>query len=246
MANSSMWPSSSSSMPAGSSMPVGNHELAIDRAKGCSSTPEQQQLAIDGATSSTLAGSSARRPGRELRTSRMPTCSARRPACELPAPPSLRAPRAGCVLRWPRAPHRRPLTRVLLLLGELPGRVLLLLLATAQVACCCCCCCCCSPPPRARAAAAAARHCPGREFPGRVLLLLLAIDGARCSSAMEDGERRKKMTNGARASVIGERGCNEVYVFVYACSWGQVVSIRILWHSCGKQRIVMVCFKIGE
>jgi hypothetical protein len=213
MANSSMWPSSSSSMPAGSSMPVGNHELAIDRAKGCSSTPEQQQLAIDGATSSTLAGSSARRPGRELRASRMPTCSARRPACELPAPPSLRAPRAGCVLRWPRAPHRRPLTRVLLLLGELPGRVLLLLLATAQAACCCCC----SPS--------------------------TAPDAAQqWKMARGEGED----DNGARASVIGERGCNEVYVFVYACSWGQVVSIRILWHSCGKQRIVMVCFKIGE
>jgi hypothetical protein len=54
-----------------------------------------------------------------------------------------------------------------------------------------------------------------------VLLLLLAIDGTGCSSAMEDGERRKKMTNGARASVIGERGCNEVYVFVYACSWAK-------------------------
>ena len=67
------------------------------------------------------------------------------------------------------------------------------------------------------------------------------------SSTMEDGKRRKKnMTNGARTSVIEERGCNEVYVFIYACSWAQVIFIRIKWHFCGKPKIVMVRFKIRE
>ena len=64
---------------------------------------------------------------------------------------------------------------------------------------------------------------------------------------MENENRRKKnMTSGARMSVIEERGCNEVYVFIYACSWAQVISIRIKWHFCGKPRIIMVRFKIRE
>jgi len=59
------------------------------------------------------------------------------------------------------------------------------------------------------------------------------------------------MTYGARVSVTWERGCDEVYVFVYACSWAQSVSIRILWHICvtknyngmlQNRRIVMVFF----
>jgi len=44
---------------------------------------------------------------------------------------------------------------------------------------------------------------------------------------------------------VSDRG-DEVYVFVYACSWAQAVSIRIQWHFCGKRRIIMACFKIGE
>ena len=48
------------------------------------------------------------------------------------------------------------------------------------------------------------------------------------SSAMEYGKRRKKkMTSGTRTSVIKERDCNEVYVFIYTCSWAQVIFIRI-------------------
>jgi hypothetical protein len=43
-----------------------------------------------------------------------------------------------------------------------------------------------------------------------------------------------------------ERSCNEIYVFIYGFSWAQVVSIRIVWHFCGKRRIIMVCFKIGN
>ena len=63
---------------------------------------------------------------------------------------------------------------------------------------------------------------------------------------MENEKRRKKMTGGARTSVIEKRGYNEVYVFIYACSWVQVISVRIKWYFCGKPRIVMVCFKIRE
>ena len=63
----------------------------------------------------------------------------------------------------------------------------------------------------------------------------------------EDGERRKKMmTCGARESVIGERAFIAIYVFIYTCSWPQVVSICILCHFCEKQKIVMVCFEIDE
>jgi hypothetical protein len=51
-----------------------------------------------------------------------------------------------------------------------------------------------------------------------MLLLLLAIDGVGGCSARKDEKRRKKMTCGASASVIGERGCNEIYVVLYACS----------------------------
>ena len=34
-----------------------------------------------------------------------------------------------------------------------------------------------------------------------------------------------------------ERGYNAVYVFVYAYSWAQVVSIRILWHFLGNKEL---------
>ena len=54
------------------------------------------------------------------------------------------------------------------------------------------------------------------------------------------------MTSGICTSVIEERDYNEVYVFIYACSWAQIISILIKWHFCGKRRIVMVCFKILE
>lgn len=68
------------------------------------------------------------------------------------------------------------------------------------------------------------------ELPGRVLLLH-ASDGrwqvGSCVSAKETG-------------------FNEVYVFVYIYNWVQVISIRILWHSCGKRRIITIRFKISE
>jgi len=54
------------------------------------------------------------------------------------------------------------------------------------------------------------------------------------------------MTCGARESVIGERAFIAIYVFIYTCSWAQVVSIRILCHFCEKRKIVMVCFEIDE
>jgi hypothetical protein len=60
------------------------------------------------------------------------------------------------------------------------------------------------------------------------------------------GRRQKMMTGGTRAPVTGERSCFKVYVFAYACSWAQDVSIRLLWHFCGKQKIAVVYFKIGE
>jgi hypothetical protein len=56
------------------------------------------------------------------------------------------------------------------------------------------------------------------ELPAGMLLLLLghmllfAMVCGGCGSAREN-ERKKKMTSGAHASVIGERGCNEVYIF---------------------------------
>jgi hypothetical protein len=39
---------------------------------------------------------------------------------------------------------------------------------------------------------------------------------------------------------------NEIYVFVYACSWARLVFIRISWHIWGKLKIVMANFKIRE
>ena len=59
-------------------------------------------------------------------------------------------------------------------------------------------------------------------------------------------ERMKKMTCGARESVIGERVFNAIYVFIYTCSWAHVVFIRIPCHFCEKRKIVMVCFEIDE
>jgi hypothetical protein len=70
-----------------------------------------------------------------------------------------------------------------------------------------------------------------------------------CEGEEESGagqRRKKKMTVGAHASVIGEGSYNKVYVFVYTCSWAQVRFIRIPWHFCGNQRIAMIYFKIGE
>ena len=71
---------------------------------------------------------------------------------------------------------------------------------------------------------------------------------ADAAQQWEDGERRrkKKMICGARESVVGERAFNAIYVFVYTCSWAQVVFIRIPWHFCEKRKIVMVCFEIDE
>ena len=62
----------------------------------------------------------------------------------------------------------------------------------------------------------------------------------------EGGRRKKKMTCGARESVIGERAFNAIYVFIYTCSWAQVVFIRIPCHFCEKRKIVMVCFERDE
>jgi hypothetical protein len=60
-------------------------------------------------------------------------------------------------------------------------------------------------------------------------------------------ERRKKMlTSGARMSLRVERKYNEMYVFVYACSWARVVFISIMWHIRGESRIVIANFKIRE
>ena len=62
--------------------------------------------------------------------------------------------------------------------------------------------------------------CPSGVHVAAYVLLLLTIDDSECCSAMEDGKRRKKnMICGARTSVIEERGCNEVYIFIYAFSW---------------------------
>ena len=77
---------------------------------------------------------------------------------------------------------------------------------------------------------------------GRVLLLL-AIDAL---SKGRRGEEKEEDDRWGHVLVTGERGWDEVYVFVYACSWVQDVSIRIMWHICGKRRIVIACFKIGE
>ena len=88
-----------------------------------------------------------------------------------------------------------------------------------------------------------------------LLLLAHLVTCCCCSSSTvadaaqqwEDGERwKKKMTCGARESVIGERAFNAIYVFIYTCSWTQVVSIRIPCHFCEKRKIVMVCFEIDE
>jgi hypothetical protein len=62
------------------------------------------------------------------------------------------------------------------------------------------------------------------------VLLLLSIDGGGCGSARED-EKRKKMICGAHASVIGERGCNEIYVVVYACSGPKSSPYVFLWET---------------
>jgi hypothetical protein len=45
-------------------------------------------------------------------------------------------------------------------------------------------------------------------------------------------ERRKKMmlTSGIHMSLRGECKYNEIYIFVYACSWARLVFVHILWH----------------
>ena len=85
-----------------------------------------------------------------------------------------------------------------------------------------------------------------------LLLLAHLVTCCCCSSSTvadaaqqwEDGERwKKKMTCGARESVIGERAFIAVYVFI---SWAQVVSIRIPCRFCEKRKIVRVCFEIDK
>jgi len=39
---------------------------------------------------------------------------------------------------------------------------------------------------------------------------------------------------------------DEIYVFIYVCSWAQAVSIRIQWHFCENRRIIIACFQIDE
>jgi hypothetical protein len=44
-------------------------------------------------------------------------------------------------------------------------------------------------------------------------------------------ERRKKMlTSGAHMSLRGEHKYNNMYIFIYACSWARVVFVCISWH----------------
>jgi hypothetical protein len=46
----------------------------------------------------------------------------------------------------------------------------------------------------------------------------------------EDERRRRMLTSGARMSLRGEHKYNNMYVFIYTCSWTRVVFIRIPWH----------------
>jgi hypothetical protein len=63
----------------------------------------------------------------------------------------------------------------------------------------------------------------------------------------ERGQEEKMMlTSGSRVSLRGEPKYNEMYVFVYTCSWAPVVFIHIPWHIRGKSRIAMANFKIRE
>ena len=76
---------------------------------------------------------------------------------------------------------------------------------------------------------ASSRFPAGMELSTGMLLLLLGPRAVAChgwrsavnvTQRMENEKRRKKnMTSGARTSVIEERGCDEVYVFIYVCSW---------------------------
>ena len=77
----------------------------------------------------------------------------------------------------------------------------------------------------------------------RVLLLVLAMDTLLNNGRWQEEEGDDIW--GPRVS-DRERGYNEIYVFVYACSWAQIISIRIMWHSREKRKIIMTCFKIGE
>jgi hypothetical protein len=72
--------------------------------------------------------------------------------------------------------------------------------------------------------------------------VLLLIDGGGCGSAMGRWREEEEEDDmwGARESVIGERAFNAIYVFIYTCSWAQVVSIRIPCHFCEKRKIVRV------
>ena len=85
---------------------------------------------------------------------------------------------------------------------------------------------------------ASSRFPAGMELSTSVLLLLLGPRAAACrgwrsavnvTQQMENKKRRKKdMTSGARMSVIEERGCNKIYVFIYVCSWAKIISVVFL------------------
>jgi hypothetical protein len=51
---------------------------------------------------------------------------------------------------------------------------------------------------------------------------------------------------GARMSLRGERKYNEMYVFIYTCSWARVFFICIVWHIGEKSKIAMTNFRIHE
>ena len=76
---------------------------------------------------------------------------------------------------------------------------------------------------------ASSRFPAGMELSTGMLLLLLLVWMARSAmnftQQMENKKRRKKnMICGARTSMIEERGCNEVYIFLYACRWAKSFS----------------------
>ena len=75
---------------------------------------------------------------------------------------------------------------------------------------------------------ASSRFPAGMELSTGMLLLLLGPRAVAChgwrsavnvTQRMENEKRRKKMTNGARTSIIEERDCDELYAFIYDCSW---------------------------
>jgi len=85
---------------------------------------------------------------------------------------------------------------------------------------------------------ASSRFPAGMELSTGMLLLLLGPRAAACrgwrsavnvTQQMENEKRRRKrkMTSGTRTLVIEERCCNEVYIFIYAFSWVQIIFIHI-------------------